>query len=324
MDAPLRIRALRTLLIALALMTAFVFFFVFPAHDPKPNELPIGVVGPPAGVERFTTELEARIDGSFDIRTVASPVEAKRQIEDRETYGAFVLGPRGPEQALVASAAGFPVVPVLEGIARGAPVTDVQPLDEDDPRGLVLNLTILPLVLTAILSALVAQQLVPDIPTGGRLLLVAAAGVLGGLLIMLVVRLLIGALPGSYLALSGVAALTIVSVALPSGGLLRLLGQAGTGAPFLLFLMLGNPASGAASAPELLPSPWAELGQFLQPGAAGTALRNVAYFDGASLGQPLLVLLAWSAIGLGLHALADRRRGIAAGAAATPAPAPAH
>ena len=51
--------------------------------------------------------------------------------------------------------------------------------------------------------------------------------------------------------------------------------------PFLIFLMLGNPASGLASAPELLPTPWHPLGAFLPPGALGSALRDLGLVDEA-------------------------------------------
>jgi hypothetical protein len=86
--------------------------------------------------------------------------------------------------------------------------------------------------------------------------------------------------------------------------------------------MLGNPASGAASAPQLLPDPWREGGQFLPAGAAGTALRNVAYFDGAALAKPLVVLVAFAVVGAVLLMALDRRRAAPAEAPA-PAPAPA-
>ncbi len=302
MDVPQRTRAIRAVVVGLVLMTAFVFFFLYPGHDPKPNDLPVGIVGPAAAAGALAAA------GDFDVRRFDSPADARAAILDREIYGAFV----GEGRLLVAGAASFQVAQLLreagERSARGPlRVSDVRPLDRDDPRGTALNLVVLPLVLTAILASLVAFQLLPDVGTRGRVLLTLLSGLLGGLLITLIARVLIGALPGSFPALTGVAALGIIAVALPSGGLLRLLGPPGTGAPFLLFLMLGNPASGAAGAPELLPTPWAELGQFLPPGAVASALRDVAYFDGAALAQPLLVLLAWALIGLALHALAGRR-----------------
>jgi len=72
------------------------------------------------------------------------------------------------------------------------------------------------------------------------------------------------------------------------------------------FLVIGNPGSGNASAPELLPGFWRAVGPLLPPGAGGQALRNVAYFDGAALAQPLLVLGGFAVAGAALI-LATRR-----------------
>jgi hypothetical protein len=77
---------------------------------------------------------------------------------------------------------------------------------------------------------------------------------------------------------------------------------------FALFLLVGNPGSGTASAPELLPGFWRAVGPYLPPGAGGTALRNTAYFDGSALAQPLWVLAAYALAGAGLVPLAGRRR----------------
>ena len=108
------------------------------------------------------------------------------------------------------------------------------------------------------------------------------------------------ALPGPYLAVSGVVALVVAAVALTATGLFRALGPAGLGLAALLFIVLGNPGSGNASAPELLPGFWRVTGQLLPPGAGGQAIRDVAYFDGHALAQPALVLAAWALLGAAL------------------------
>jgi hypothetical protein len=90
-------------------------------------------------------------------------------------------------------------------------------------------------------------------------------------------------------------------------GLARLLGPPGIGLAALIVFLIGNPGSGAASAPELLPGFWRAVGPLLPPGAGATALRNVAYFDGAALATPLIVLAAFAALGAVLL-LAPKRR----------------
>ena len=105
------------------------------------------------------------------------------------------------------------------------------------------------------------------------------------------------ALPGSYLAVSAAAALVVAAVGLTAAGLFRALGPAGLGLAAVLFVVVGNPGSGNASGPELLPGFWRVTGQLLPPGAGGQALRDVAYFDGHALLAPALVLAAWAILG---------------------------
>jgi hypothetical protein len=302
---PRRVRIARMVVIAVLLQAMFVFFFVFPGHDPKPNGVPVGVVGAPPAAQAFA----GRLDG-FDVTRYASEAGARQAIEDRDIYGAFVLGPRGPERLLTAPAASFTVATALQEIGRAAGVRRVQavvPLDPDDARGTTLNLLVLPIVVTSILAGLVASQLVPDLRLPLRMVVLLGAGVAAGVVDMLIVNAGIGALPGSLVAEALLVALAFMGLALVTAGFIRLVGPLGTFAGFALFLMIGNPAAGLATAPELLPSPWKEVGPVLPPGAVGSALRNVAYFDGVKLLGPLVVLAVWVAVGVVLHALADRK-----------------
>jgi hypothetical protein len=243
--------------------------------------------------------------GGYTVRRVGSPEEARREILDREAYGAFTEG-----EVLVSSAASFPVSQLLQEAGRqaGLPrVRDVRPVDVDDPRGTTLNLFVLPLIVTGILIVLVSGGIVPDIGPRGRMLLTALGAVLGSLVTVAVTAGLISSLPGSYPALVGVTTLGVMAIALPAGGLVGLLGPGGIGLAFVVFLMLGSPASGLAGAPELLPTPWAELGGLLPPGALGSALKGTAYFDGAKVLGPLIVLALWCLAGVALQLAAARR-----------------
>ena len=301
-----RKRLVRAVVVGVVLVGLFVFFFVTPAHDPEPNGMPVAVVGPPAATGPLVQQLEAR---DFDVERVADAAEARDRIEDREVYGAFVAA-GGRPQLLVASAASVPVSQLLTEVGRSTgtrAVVDVVPIDDDDPRGATLNVFVLALVITAILSALVAVQMVPELRSlGPRVAASVTAAVFGAFVGIGIVKAE-GALPGPYLAEVAIVALAILGIALSSSGLIRLIGPAGTGLPFLIFLMLGNPASGLATAPELLPTPWHPLGAFLPPGALGDALRGTAYFDGTKIVAPLVVLAAYVVIGVLLNVLASRR-----------------
>jgi len=88
----------------------------------------------------------------------------------------------------------------------------------------------------------------------------------------------------------------------------RMLGAvvAFSGLAALLFIVLGNPGSGNASAPELLPAFWRVTGQLLPPGAGGQAIRDTAYFDAHALAPPALVLAAWALLGATLILIGRR------------------
>jgi uncharacterized phage infection (PIP) family protein YhgE len=76
-----------------------------------------------------------------------------------------------------------------------------------------------------------------------------------------------------------------------------LFGIPGTVIGIILFLVIGNPASGGSSAPELLPSFWRVLSQALPDGAAVTSMRDVVYFNGHGSADALIVLSIYAVVG---------------------------
>jgi hypothetical protein len=259
-----------------------------------------GAEGPVGTITAAGWTAYAPEDEAFELKTYGSEEEARQAIRDREIDGVM-----SPEKPLVASAASFPVAQLIRGEIRDA--EDVVPLDSDDPRGVSLNLLILPLSITSILGAMLLFQLAPKLPPPVRLAGLGIFALLGGIIAALIVNLAIGAVPGNFLAIAGISALGIAATATAASGLIAMIGPPAIGLSFLIFLMIGNPASGMASAPELLPDPWRVGGQFLPAGAAGSALRNVAYFDGAAITRPLIVLAAFVAIGAALLFIASAR-----------------
>jgi uncharacterized phage infection (PIP) family protein YhgE len=76
----------------------------------------------------------------------------------------------------------------------------------------------------------------------------------------------------------------------------------------VLFLVIGNPASGGSSAPELLPGFWRTLSQILPPGAAVTTMRDVVYFNGHGTSRGLIVLALYAVLGAAVALIAYRLR----------------
>jgi CheY-like chemotaxis protein len=296
-----------------ALLTVLLIAFAWPAARSEPRDVPLAVVGPEPAVAQVAKGLEQTMPGGFELTAVPDRAAAVQKIEDRDVYGAIVLDQQQPE-VLTASAGGPAVAQILTQMATRlspeapAKVTDVVPLPADDPRGAGLAAGALPLVLGGIIAAALLTQLVGS--GAKRMVGAVAFAITGGLALAAVLQFWLGSFEGSYLANAGVIALSIAAVSLTLLGLEWLLGRPGLALGAAVMMLLGNPLSGLTSAPEMLPSGWGALGQLLPPGAAGTALRSVSFFDGAGAAGPFVVLSCWLLAGLtlcGLGALRSQR-----------------
>ena len=134
--------------------------------------------------------------------------------------------------------------------------------------------------------------------------IIGAIGVaiLGGLIASATLYFGFGTFEANFWPTTTVIMLGIAAISLTVLGLNSLLGFAGISLGAILMLFVTNPLSGLATGAAWLPSPWGTLGQYLPLGAAGTAIRSSAFFDGAAMGQPVTVLVCWIVAGLGLAA----------------------
>ena len=83
-------------------------------------------------------------------------------------------------------------------------------------------------------------------------------------------------------------------------------------------MLVGNPLSGAATAPEMLPGWSGVVGRLLPSGAGGQLLRSTAFFDGRGASHSVVVLVAWLTIGVVLCLAGGLRPRRAATVAASP------
>ncbi|MFF8642892.1 ABC transporter permease [Streptomyces sp. NPDC015345] len=299
------VAALVPVLVALALWA-----FAWPAARTAPRDLPLGVAGPAAAAEPVAQRLERR-EGAFEVHRYADEAAARSAIEGRTVYGAVVATPKGPK-LLTATAASPVVAQLLEQAVREqapegtrVPTVDVVPAPAADPRGSALGSSVLPLVIAGVAAgALVTLGGLRGLRAAGALVL--AAGLVGVVAATLTHSWL-GILTGNWWAEAGVLGLSTLAVSATVAGIGALLGPAGIGVGALLMVLLGNPFSGVTSAPRLLPEPIGVIGQLLPPGAGGTLLRSVSFFDGAQAAAPALTLGVWTALGLTGVLLGARR-----------------
>jgi hypothetical protein len=279
-------------IVAIALST-----FAWSAANLEPRDLPVGVAGPTQATGQVEANLAAG-EGAFDVHRYADADAAREAIEDREVYGAVVAAPDGLT-LLIASAASPTVAALLSEnlAATQARVVDVVPADPDDPRGVAFGSMLLPLVLAGIVGGVIVSLL--GSPGLTQIAILAATAGAVGLLTILVVQGWLGVIEGPWLLNAGVVALAVLAISSVVAGLNALIGPAGIAVGALLMVLVGNPWSGLASAPELLPKAAGFIGQLLPPGAGGNLLRSTAFFDGAGSGGKLAVLLVWTALGVG-------------------------
>jgi hypothetical protein len=290
--------------------------FAWPAARTAPRDLPLGVAGPTAAASQVERQLE-RQEGAFEIHRYADEAAARDAVEDRTVYGAIVVTPQGP-QLLTASAAGPAVAQLLQqavqqqAAAEGTQVrtVDVVPAPENDPRGAALNASALPLALAGIAAGAVVTLLgLRGVRAAGALV---ASSALVGVIAAGIAHSWLEVLTGDWWTEAAVLGLSTLAVSGAVAGLAALIGAPGIGIGAGVVMLIGNPFSGAASAPQMLPEPAGVIGQWLPPGAGATLLRSVSYFDGAAATGPALTLTWWAALGLGAvlfgGALTARRR----------------
>ncbi|SDT30408.1 ABC transporter permease [Microlunatus soli] len=314
-------KSLAVALAAAAAVAGILIAFSWPTLTAEPRDVRLAITGQPQLVQQVGGALSRQADGGLDLQVVVDRDAAISQIRQREVVGALILEPRAPE-VLIASAAGTGPTQLMNRLsddlrarltqqataAHQPPpkltITDLVPYAADDSSGTRLMIAALPLVIGGVLGgALLSIAL-----TGRGQQLVGLGGfaVAGGFGLAAILHYWYGALPGDYPVFASVIALALLAMASVVIGLRRLLGRAGIGVAAALFILGGNPISGASVPREFLPEPWGAVGQAMPQGAAANLLRDLAYFPDAAIGTGWLVLGCWASAGLLLIMIAGR------------------
>ena len=327
--------AARIVLAGLVLLFGFTALYVTAFHAPRPKGLDIGFVGTSAQAARAQGALDAVARGGFDVRRYADESDARAALLDTDVRGVVVAG-AARDRVLVAQALGAAptetVTRALVGVAAqtGAPavVQDLRPLPAGDRRGLSPLFTVIGTLIPSLVFGVLLSVFGRRLAGRARWAAVAVYAALAGLVAAFNVDVLVGALTGDFAGLALVCGLLALAVSAAAHGLGHLGGPAGIVVAVLMLLLLGVSTAGGAVTYEFEPGFYGAISQFLAPGAALTALRNVQYFDWAATLEPLVVLGAWAAGGVALGLLGERfgphvRAAARASAAAPGAPATA-
>lgn len=313
--APRHRRNMAAVIALIPVLVAFALWaFAWPAARTAPRELPLGVAGSTTATASVEKQL-AHQDDAFEIHHYADEAAARDAIEDRTVYGAIVA--TAQETKLLTASAASPLVAqllqaaVAEQAPEGASVTtvDVVPAAAKDPRGAALTSSVLPMGLAGVAAGSVVTLLgLRGVRAVGAL---TGAAFLVGVVAATITHNWLGVLTGNWWVGAGALGLSTLAVGGTVAGLAALIGPPGIGIGAFLIVLLGNPFSGASSAPQMLPEPVGTIGQWLPPGAGASLLRSVSFFDGAAATGPALTLAWWATLGLGAVLLGDtlgRRR----------------
>jgi hypothetical protein len=302
------------LLALTAVLALIAIAFALPAAKSKPHDVPIGAVGPPAASGQVADMLAHNAAGAFSLTIYPTEAALRDAIRDRDVYGGVVVEPQG--RTLLTATGASPAVAQLltqfgNGMAQqtGVPLRteDLAPPPAGDPRGAGLAAAALPITLAGFLPV-VALTLVVRRDVRIRIAATAAFSGLAGVTVTAVMRYALGSIDQNFWAVAGGLTLGALAAGLVVLGLSELFGRVGLVCGALLALLVGNPLSGLTSAPELLPSGWGTLGQFLPQGANATLLRSTAYFDGAGASTAFAVLTCWAVVGSLITVIALQRR----------------
>ncbi|TML95836.1 MAG: FAD-binding protein [Actinobacteria bacterium] len=276
--------------------------------------------------QRHSVSAEGELMASFDYDVViigsgfGGSVAALRAAEKGYRVGVMESGRRWPDED----------IPKTQWDLRHflARVTDVKPLPRRDPNGTAAFYAMIAWMFggyigSTLIGLIGSPRSTSRQRAAERMGALAGFAIVAGILSVVMLRACFGAFSGHVVALCAIAALTVFASAAATAGIQAAAGPAGTGLVILVFVILGNSASGGPFARPLLPGFWRTIGGVLPPGASVDLARSALFFDGARIAGPILVLAAWTAIGVALSLTlggrimdpADAEAAAAAGAA---------
>ena len=286
------------------ILLALLMLFISPSLLSGPRDLALGVVGPQDRAESVSKTLEDQSPGAFVVQSYESADDLEQGIRDRDIVGGFDF--TDPDMTVYVASAGSTAVSgtvsnvgatMAGSMGQTAETVDVVPLPPGDPTGVGIGGLAFPLVFGGIVPAVAFRSML----SGQRWWIFAGLtgfSVAGGFVVAAVLKFMFGSIEGPLVPVAASVALGIAALALPLAGLNECFGTKGFTIAAMSMMFVGNPFAGIATSAQWLPGGVAMIGQLLPPGAAGTLVRSVAYFDGVGGGAAALTLAVWVLAGV--------------------------
>jgi hypothetical protein len=307
------------------LLVALVGLIGTAIRDPRPHDIPVGLVGPAPAVQQMSNAFATAAPGAFLFTTYGSEAEARSALDSRAVDGVVVLGPS--PRLILAGAAGDGSAGVITAAFTNAfkaqgvtlAVETVHPFTSGDAHGLILFFV----VVAVLLCSLVAQALLTvtarQAGFAARLAVVVAFALLAGFTAMFTAAWIAGDYGAGLWLAMGLVALGAAAIGAVVAGLARILGPAGVGLAGLFIVLLGLVSSGGPVGSQMLPDFYRALAPWMPAAPLYSSLRGALYFDGAGIAGPVAVLSGWFVIGLALMFIGEMIVGRRASVAATAA-----
>jgi hypothetical protein len=299
---------LGVLVIQLAFITSYIGAF----HNPVPHHVAVEIVAPRELSVKVAARLDAIPGGPLRASAATGQAAAFAALRENVTAAVFVPGLAKSDTLFIASAAGAAQAEAVENIfqdleaatGRRLAIRDLVPFQTGDGRGLsAFYLVVGWLIggyLLAALFGLTHGRPASWRRAAGRLLATVPYAVASGIGGAVIIGPVLGAINGHFAAVAGVGTLLVLAAAATAMALQGLLGTAGIGVILLLFVVLGNPSAGGPYQASLLPPFWRAIGGVLPNGAGLTAVRQISYFGGYGIAEPLVIVGIWILAGTAL------------------------
>ncbi|MBF6171311.1 ABC transporter permease [Nocardia blacklockiae] len=284
----------------------FAGSYTYILANPTPHRIPVAVLQTgsttPSQDAAYLTGMDKALNGALHVDRFDDPGAAREAVEAQRVFA--IMDVRQPDRVTVdvASASGSSVAEVISSAATQVgrqvqlpvTVTDINPLQPGDPRGLAIFYITLAAVIIGFVGAIQLSVHARALNPAERIAYTAAYSVLGGFVIAAVVDWWLGALRLPFVESWFILALTMFTSGMIFTMFNTLFGRWAMIPTWGLMVLLGNPSSGGAVSWPLLPSVLGSIGRWLPPGASVNAQHTAVYFAGHQHLFPFLVLAAWA------------------------------
>jgi hypothetical protein len=291
---------------------AFTLMGLFAFANPTPHAIPIDAVGTADQANALQRQLDIVAPQGFVVSSVSSPAEGSAALAGNETAAVYAPGHAGVTLAASSAASAtradylHSVFAEISAASEDAPLTyvDAAPRAAGDASGVGIMFYALPLLLVGLITSIVLLQF-GMWPIRKKFAVIAATGAFASTFAFVAATTL-DVLPADLMLLVYGFVLTQAIGWLTTAAAL-LAKQFFMPIAMTFVLILGIPSSGATVNGDMLPGFIRGLNSVLPFAQFVDITRASAYFDGRGIGEPLLILMAWTTAGAALLAVARRR-----------------